>query len=299
MVVGGQVLNTPSDGSERVIGSHLGIMINDAFDARCELTNGSWCDGTVYKVCEGGIYAEGDCGWYGLSCEEDGEIAFCVDPRCTAGSQDSYCLDGTRIAGCTDGVYSEADCGAYGLSCVSGFGDAWCAASFYQGQPVATSWGEAPLSVRVGQEGRAWVDIQNTGLDAWEPGAVFLAPLPRDAASPYASDGWVSEARVATVAASTAPGQVARFEFPVRAVSQGEGQLSLGLVAEGITWFADAPGGGGPEDGAIVLTVRGVDGQQEDADGSDGCGCAAPARADGWLALLVGAGLSLRRRRAA
>jgi hypothetical protein len=186
----------------------------------------------------------------------------------------------------TGGVYSNAACRAYVLSRVSGLGKEWCAASFYEAQPVTTSSGDAPLSARIAQEGCARVDVESAGVDDWEPGAVFLVSRPPDAASPYAADGRVSEARVATAVASTLPGQVARFELRVRAVSAGEGHLSLGLVVQRVIWFADASGGGGPEEGRIVSTVRRIHGHDDDDGGVDG--------GDGTYPAGAGAGVCCR-----
>ena len=61
-----------------------------------------------------------------LTCEEDGLFAYCVDPRCVNGGQESLCLDETRIGICEDGVYREGDCAGFGLPCVEGLGTAWC-----------------------------------------------------------------------------------------------------------------------------------------------------------------------------
>jgi hypothetical protein len=277
MVIDGTVRNVPSDGSERVVSNYLALMVSGAIDARCAgIENGKYCvDGTRLATCEGGIYAEGDCGAFGCSCEEDGDFAYCVHPSCRAGGQNSFCLDATRIAGCTDGVYGEGDCGFYGAACVGAFGDAWCAFEFYQGELVASSFpapGAGVVTLEVGETVEGWFDVRNTGRSTWEPGVTKLAPIPRDQPSPLADPSWESPSRTATVAASVPPGATGRFEVVLRGAAEGVVVQSFGLVQEGVTWFADPQLGGGPVDGALAVEVQVVPtGADGDADG-DGDG---------------------------
>lgn len=121
LVVEGSVVNSPSDGSARVVTNHMGVLYADTLDARCEVSSGRWCDGTVIATCQGGRYlGSGDCAAYGAGCEEDGDYAYCVDYRCPDGSgSGASCLDRTRVASCNDGQYSEGDCGVFGLECGS------------------------------------------------------------------------------------------------------------------------------------------------------------------------------------
>lgn len=119
MWIDGAVRNDPSDGDERVVANHVGLVYADAVDPACRYAAGAWCEGTVLHTCNGGrLVIEGDCGAFGWGCQQDGEWAFCVDPRCPGGDGTAHvCLDATRIAGCTDGNYGEGDCGAFGLVC--------------------------------------------------------------------------------------------------------------------------------------------------------------------------------------
>ena len=323
LVVGGAVANIPSDGSERVVANHLAVVVSDHTDPACVgVENAKQCvDDTQYRTCIGGIdHGLSDCGVYGLTCETDGLFAFCVDPQCTSGGMNSFCLGETAIAMCTDGVYSEGDCAGFGLPCVEGFGTAWCWADFYQGTPVDSSLG-APeggeLSLPVDQTTGVWFDIENTGLMPWLPGTTLLAPIPRDEDSLLAAPDWLSAHRAATVETEVAPGEVGRFRFSVYAYAEGEHELSLGLVHEGVTWFADPPSGGGPEDGALTVMVQAVDPSSSSSSGQGGsgaaaagvtgsesgdCGCAVPGqrgRALGTLALLGGLVLLRWRRRRA
>jgi hypothetical protein len=121
--VEGSVVNTPSEGSQRTVSNHFGVMVSSSTDSRCTaLPNGKYClDGTRMATCEGGTFSEGDCGYYGLACEESESFAYCVDPSCTNGGQASFCVDATVIGTCTDGVVTgTGDCAYYGATCEDG-----------------------------------------------------------------------------------------------------------------------------------------------------------------------------------
>lgn len=132
------VKNHPSDGSPRTVANHLGITWEDTPDARCVLANGRWCDGSTLHACEGGRYrGSGDCAAYGAGCQEDGDFAFCVDPRCPGGDglRVYACVDATRIVGCNDGQYGEGDCAAFGLVCGSDASGSACMEARCQAGP--------------------------------------------------------------------------------------------------------------------------------------------------------------------
>ncbi|MDP2308545.1 MAG: phosphodiester glycosidase family protein [Pseudomonadota bacterium] len=127
--VEGSVVNSPSDGSPRTVSNHLAVMVSSSTDSRCaSLPNGKYClDATRMATCEGGAFSEGDCGYYGLSCEASGDFAYCVDPRCTNGGQASFCDSATVIGACTDGVVTgTGDCAYYGATCEASSGTAYC-----------------------------------------------------------------------------------------------------------------------------------------------------------------------------
>lgn len=117
--VDGAVRNDPSDGHERTVANHIGVVHTRTLETECRYPAGAWCEGTRLRTCNGNkLVNDGDCGAFGCSCQEDGQWAFCVDWRCPDGDGTANaCLDATRIAGCTDGVYGEGDCGAFGLVC--------------------------------------------------------------------------------------------------------------------------------------------------------------------------------------
>ena len=123
------VKNHPSDGSPRTVANHLAVTWEDNADSRCVLANGKWCEDTTLAQCEGGrLTGSGDCAAYGATCQEDGDFAFCVDPRCPDGDglRHYACVDDTSIEGCNDGVYGVGDCAAFGLVCGSDSGGAAC-----------------------------------------------------------------------------------------------------------------------------------------------------------------------------
>lgn len=125
---GTRVSDLPSGSGERVVGNHLAIMRNEAIDPRCEgVENQRACvDATVLQTCEGGRYTDGDCGFFGATCEEFDGHGACVDPRCQRGGSGHWCIDGTHLAGCTEGQYGEGDCGAFGVPCEDTGEDAFC-----------------------------------------------------------------------------------------------------------------------------------------------------------------------------
>lgn len=283
LIVQGSAVNTPSDGSQRTVANHLGVRWRDTVDAGCEgIPNGKYClDDTQLATCAGGEYESGDCGYYGLTCEEDGDFAYCVDPRCTNGGQANVCVDDTVVGQCTDGVYAEGDCAYYGLQCVTGFDTAWCASSFYQGVYAGSSLdpdGDGIIEVPAGETLSGSVSFTNTGLSTWSPDTTRLAPLPRDTAHVLATDDWIAAHRITGVDAAVAPGETGTFTFDLAAPEDEALSLSLALVEEGLTWFADAPTGGGPAEGDLVFSVvlegsgtgEGSGGEGGGSSGSDG-----------------------------
>ena len=146
--------------------------------------------------------------------------------------------------------------------------------AWFSGAETERSWGDDDLEVPVGQSRELWIELENTGGLPWEPGETFLAPTgPRDDDSPLHDASWPSAIRAATVASSVAPGEVGRFVFNVATNSNETIVQPFGLVHEGITWFADGPWGGGPEDDVAIVSVVGVGqgaGDEGDGGGSGG-----------------------------
>lgn len=140
-----------------------------------------------------------------------------------------------------------------------------------QSYPLAA---QGAVTVKVGTTVTGFIEMTNTGTATWKKGTVFLAPIPRDTASPYHAPTWSSPTRVSTVDADTPPGQVGHFALDLSATAPGDGSLKLGWVAEGITWFADGPKGGGPADGIAEVLVHAVPNDTPGTGGAAGSGTA-------------------------
>jgi hypothetical protein len=132
--------------------------------------------------------------------------------------------------------------------------------TWFSATEVDRSWTDAVIEVEIGTTRELWIDLENTGGLPWEPDFTFVAPTPRDQPSALGDATWPSPIRAATPGVVVAPGEIGRFTFTVAASSTEPVAQSFGLVHEGVTWFADAPWGGGPTDDAFTITVVGVEG---------------------------------------
>ena len=121
----------------------------------------------------------------------------------------------------------------------------------FAGELVGVSQGGA-ITLSESDAVELWVDVRNVGSRAWSETTTRLAPLPRDAGSPLQDESWISTSRIAGVEADTEPGEVGRFRFVVRAPGAGDYDLRLGLLEEGVVWFADD---GGPDDGFVTFPL--------------------------------------------
>ena len=97
------------------------------------------------------------------------------------------------------------------------------------------------------------LQLRNTGLLPWTANT-SLASLPRDADHPLSAD-WASPTRVGPLP-DTAPGETATIQIPLDTTAVGTFSLDLALVEEWVTWFGDAPIGGGPDDGDLSFVVE-------------------------------------------
>jgi len=111
----------------------------------------------------------------------------------------------------------------------------------------------APLDAHEGDVVTGYIELTNSGAQTWKAGTTKLAPIPRDKASPFADKSWLSPTRISTVAADVPPGSVGRFDVTLDATAVGDTEVEFGLVEESVTWFADAPKGGGPADGFLKV----------------------------------------------
>jgi lysozyme len=134
----------------------------------------------------------------------------------------------------------------------------------YRGDFKDQSFPLAPkaLTVHEGDVTTGYIELTNSGTQPWKAGTTKLAPIPRDKPSAQADKSWLSPTRVSTVAADVAPGAVGRFDVTLDAPTVGDFEVEFGLVEESVTWFADAPKGGGPADGFLrvhlVVVSRGA-----------------------------------------
>ena len=110
----------------------------------------------------------------------------------------------------------------------------------------------APLMVHQGDAAKGYIELTNTGALPWKAGVTKLAPIPRDAASPFAEPSWLSPTRVSSIAADVAPGGVGRFEVALATKAIGDTKIKFGVVEDGVAWFSD-PGQGGPADGLLEV----------------------------------------------
>lgn len=160
---------------------------------------------------------------------------------------------------------------------------------------------EDPIDLEIGKTLDGWIDLKNVGTETWKAGVTKLAPTPRDEPSPLESSDWLSATRVSTLKADVPPGKIGRFPLAISAKKSGDFKQTFGLVEEKVTWFADAPKGGGPDDD--VLAVHVVVDRAKKKGGDDpadkGCSCGltpSPGSSAAYLSFAA-LGLALARRR--
>jgi MYXO-CTERM domain-containing protein len=129
-------------------------------------------------------------------------------------------------------------------------GDVWAASYVAQSWPLASA---PPIQMKQYEKQTGSIDLKNTGTKKWPAGVVKLAPIPRDKASSFAADTWMSTTRTSTIAADVAPGETGHFEWDLYPQEAGDFAPYFGLVAEGITWFDDS---GGPKDNVLQVSVH-------------------------------------------
>jgi MYXO-CTERM domain-containing protein len=160
----------------------------------------------------------------------------------------------------------------------------------YRADFVSQTYPGAPAKfmMEVGQDSQGSIVLTNSGTKPWIAGTTKLAPIPRDKASPFADASWLSPTRVSSVTADIQPGQNGTFALSLNATQIGDFQVELGLVQESVTWFSDAPLGGGPADGFLRVDVTVVaegtlDAGAASPDGGDDSDASAGTSEDGGL----------------
>ena len=132
-------------------------------------------------------------------------------------------------------------------------------AAEFQGKLVKQSFptlDEPALQMEVGDSLEGFFELENVGTATWKAGVTKLAPTPRDKPSPLGNKDWLSSTRVSTLDDDVAPGAVGHFSVRLTATEEGEVEQTFGLVEDGVTWFQDAPKGGGPPDNALAIHVQ-------------------------------------------
>jgi MYXO-CTERM domain-containing protein len=148
MVIDGGVVNDPSDGSQRTLPNHIGVVVQGSADSECELSSGRWCDGDELNTCTGGSWlGPGDCSYFGATCEEDADWAYCVNYQCPDGDgQAQRCIDETQLEGCTDGVYASGNCALFGMVCGEDSQGSACMDSRCEGPDTSTCLDESTVA---------------------------------------------------------------------------------------------------------------------------------------------------------
>ena len=111
------------------------------------------------------------------------------------------------------------------------------------------------IQLVTGQTVEGFIELKNVGTATWKAGETKLATTPRDKPSPVGGPAWLSPTRASTVAADVPPGAIGHFPLELKGGAPGDYTQTFSLVEEAVTWFADAPKGGGPPDNLLAVHV--------------------------------------------
>jgi hypothetical protein len=115
----------------------------------------------------------------------------------------------------------------------------------YHWEFVSLSYGRGTHVIPAGERDVLTVVAKNTGTSPWYNGGGNPTRLgtwgPGDRQSPFATTGWVSSTRPATVSPSVVmPNETGTFQFPIQAPSTpGSYRERFNIVSDGVTWFND------------------------------------------------------------
>lgn len=303
LYVDGDVKNNPSDGSERTVSNHIGIVYNAGVDSACTVSNGKWCDGTVISGCAGGeSIGSGDCAYYGATCQEDGDYAFCVDYRCPDGDGfGAACTGATTAAWCSDGAYSEGDCGAFGLVCGEDSSGASCMESRCEAGPNTAFCTDAGLYAVCTDGVYAEGDCGYYGLVCWEETGSATCMDGRCELGPNA--GFCTDAGLLAscgagvyTEAACAEGTTCQEASGSASCVDPSGGTETGGGAGGAGGEGGSGGGAGGDGGGGGSEAPGA---LVEKPGAGGCGCVSVPGSGERLSLAlvgIGLGLALRRR---
>lgn len=190
-----------------------------------------------------------------------------------------------------DGLYGQQTASRLATSPADGFPMGACGGQLpYDGSLIAM---DGPAQMAPGDRAQVVVAIENTGSEAWHPGATFLGtsdPIDRDSEL-FDPQSWISPNRPATVSEVTEPGEVGEFRFMALAPQGAERSLSesFSLVEEGMTWF-------GPP-GVTLEILLSQEAELPSDSVSGGCQAGEGAGSKTLALLLLATALVLPRRR--
>jgi MYXO-CTERM domain-containing protein len=132
---------------------------------------------------------------------------------------------------------------------------------------VSQTWPYASMpafTVKCGESVAAKIVLKNDGAKAWDASTRLGTTQPRDRASIFAGNDWISPNRAAEIKGSVAPGADGTFTFSFHgptgaACVPGTYHEFFGVVQESVAWFSDS-GQGGPPDNQLEALIEVVPG---------------------------------------
>ena len=139
------------------------------------------------------------------------------------------------------------------LTAYANGGGAWGAKYVAQSFPLATT----TLQMVAGESLPAWIQLKNVGTKAWDQSTRIATTQPRDRASVFVANDWISASRPSEVATGTVPpGGTYQFDFTLHApATPGTYDEFWGVVEDGTAWFSD-PGQLGPPDDQLEVKIQ-------------------------------------------
>jgi MYXO-CTERM domain-containing protein len=188
-----------------------------------------------------------------------------------ANLQSQTTVSGATIAFMTDfeicGACNSTQRVAYAQAVFNAYGSIPYGASFVsQSFPYASM----TLTMTAGQVIPSYIELKNTGSNAWDGNTKIGTTVPRDRPSAFADGTWLAPNRLAAVSGSVPPGGTYKFQFDLAApMMPGMYDEHFGVVEEGVAWFSDA-GQGGPPDNQLEVKIEVVPAPTSSSTSSSG-----------------------------